>query len=145
MEGDATADETWPVRGKLQGKNGKKAENVSGIACATAQGFPRTCLVVDDNMQEAQFVTVKDGEVAVGNMIPLIDNVQLVKSVQALRRLGPNSRVKGFDHSQGSPCAGEMIRASAANLPSACRRLISANIRRYSDRLFMLTPEFMMD
>src|SRR5262245_35142108 len=29
-------------------------------------------------------------------MIPLIDNVQLVKSVQALRRLGPKSRIKGF-------------------------------------------------
>jgi cyclic-di-GMP phosphodiesterase, flagellum assembly factor TipF len=29
-------------------------------------------------------------------MVPLIDNVQLVKSVQALRRLGPNSRIKGF-------------------------------------------------
>jgi cyclic-di-GMP phosphodiesterase, flagellum assembly factor TipF len=29
-------------------------------------------------------------------MIPLIDNVQLVKSVQALRRLGPNSRIKGL-------------------------------------------------
>jgi hypothetical protein len=71
---DATADETWPVHGKLQGKNGKKAENVSGIACATAQGFPRTCLVVDDNMQEAQFVTVKDGEIVAGDLIPLIDN-----------------------------------------------------------------------
>lgn len=71
---DAIADETWPVRGKLEGKNGKKAENVSGIACATAQGFPRTCLVVDDNMQEAQFVTVKDGEIVAGDMISLIDN-----------------------------------------------------------------------
>jgi hypothetical protein len=71
---DATADETWLVRGKLQGKSGKKAENVSGIACATARGFPRGCLVIDDNMQEAQFVTVKDGEVVVGDMIPLIDN-----------------------------------------------------------------------
>jgi hypothetical protein len=72
--GDATADETWPVHGKLQGKNGKKSENVSGIACATARGFPRACLVVDDNMQEAQFVTVKEGEIVAGDMIPLIDN-----------------------------------------------------------------------
>jgi Protein of unknown function (DUF3616) len=71
---DATADETWLVRGKLQGKSGKKAENVSGIACATARGFPRGCLVIDDNMREAQFVAVKDGEVVVGDMIPLIDN-----------------------------------------------------------------------
>src|ERR1700747_160970 len=71
---NATAHEIWPVRGKLQGKNGEKAENVSGIACATAQRFPRTCLVVDDNLQEAQFVIVKDGEIEAGDMIPLIDN-----------------------------------------------------------------------
>ena len=66
--------ETWPVRGKLQGKNGKKSKDVSGIACATAHGFPRACLVIDDNMQEAQFVTVKDGEIVAGDVIPLIDN-----------------------------------------------------------------------
>jgi Protein of unknown function (DUF3616) len=66
--------ETWPVRGKLQGKNGKKSENVSGIACATTQGFPRACLVIDDNMQAAQFVTLKDGEIDAGDMISLIDN-----------------------------------------------------------------------
>jgi hypothetical protein len=66
--------ETWPVRGKLQGKNGKKSKDVSGIDCATARGFPRAGLVIDDNMQEAQFVTVKDGEIVAGEMIPLIDN-----------------------------------------------------------------------
>jgi hypothetical protein len=63
--------ETWPVRGKLQGKNGKKSKDVSGIACATAHGFPRACLVIDDNMQEAQFVTVKDGEIVAGDVVPL--------------------------------------------------------------------------
>jgi hypothetical protein len=72
--GDAKTNETWPVRGKLQGKNNKKSENVSGIACTTAQGFPRACVVIDDNGQAAQFVTVKDGEIVAGHMIPLIDN-----------------------------------------------------------------------
>ena len=71
---DATARETWPVHGKLKGKNGKKSKDVSGIDCATTQGFPRACLVIDDNMQEAQFVTVTDGEIVAGDMIPLIDN-----------------------------------------------------------------------
>src|SRR6201997_1465572 len=66
--------ETWPVRGRLRGKNGKKSMDVSGIDCVTAQGFPRAGLVIDDNMQEAQFVTVKDGEIVAGDMIPLIDN-----------------------------------------------------------------------
>src|SRR5258705_2596209 len=66
--------ETWPVRGKLQGQNTKKSKGVSGMACATAYGFPRALLVIDDNMQEAQFVTVKDGEIVAGDVIPLIDN-----------------------------------------------------------------------
>jgi hypothetical protein len=70
----ASGYETWPVDGKLQGKNGKISKHVSGIACATTQGFPRACLIVDDNMQEAQFVIVKDGEIVAGDMIALIDN-----------------------------------------------------------------------
>jgi hypothetical protein len=70
----ASRYETWPVRGKLQGKNGKKSRDVSGIDCATAQGFPRAGLVIDDNLQEAQFVTVKNGEIVAGDMISLIDN-----------------------------------------------------------------------
>ena len=70
----ASKYDTWPVRGKLQGKNGKKSKDTSGIDCATSHGFPRACLVIDDNMQEAQFVTVKDGEVVAGDMISLIDN-----------------------------------------------------------------------
>jgi hypothetical protein len=70
----ASRYETWRVRGRLQGKNGKKSKDLSGIDCATAEGFPRAGLVIDDNMQEAQFVTVKDGEIVAGDMIPLIDN-----------------------------------------------------------------------
>src|SRR2546423_8761298 len=77
-EGDGMAQasryETWPVRGRLRGKNGKKSKDVSGIDCATAQGFPRAGLVIDDNMQEAQFVSVKDGEIVAGDMITLIDD-----------------------------------------------------------------------
>jgi hypothetical protein len=55
----ASEYETWPVRGKLQNKDGKKSKNVSGIASAPAQGFPRACLVIDDNMHEAQFVIAR--------------------------------------------------------------------------------------
>ena len=67
----ASRYETWPVRGRLRGKNGKKSKDVSGIDCATAQGFPRAGLVIDDNMQEAQFVSLKDGEIVAGDMIAL--------------------------------------------------------------------------
>ena len=70
----ARDDGVWPVHGKLLGKNDRKSEDVSGIACATAHGFPRSCLVIDDNMQQAQFVTVKDGAIVAGDTIALIDN-----------------------------------------------------------------------
>ena len=64
--------DAWPVKHKLLGKDGGKAKDVSGIACAKAQGFPRTCLVIDDNVQEAQFVTVTDGELVAGSTVSLI-------------------------------------------------------------------------
>ena len=66
---------TWAVKGKkLLGKPGKTSEDMSGIACSAPQGFPRTCVVIDDNSQAAQFVTVNDGDIVAGESIPLIDN-----------------------------------------------------------------------
>jgi hypothetical protein len=66
--------ETWPVNNGLIGKDGKKSKDVSGIACTSTHGFPRSCLVIDDNLQAAQFVTVKDGEIIAGDPVPLIEN-----------------------------------------------------------------------
>jgi hypothetical protein len=54
--GAAIADDTWPVDGNLQGKNGKKSNDVSGITCI-APDFLRACLIIDDNLQAAQFVS----------------------------------------------------------------------------------------
>jgi hypothetical protein len=62
------------VHGKLQGKKGNASKDVSGIACAVQRGFPRGCLVIDDNLQATQFVKVEDGEIQVGDMMPLIDD-----------------------------------------------------------------------
>lgn len=67
-------DDSWPVKGDLIGRNEKKAKDVSGIACTTQKGFPRSCLVIDDNLQDAQFVEVRDGELVAGETINLIDN-----------------------------------------------------------------------
>jgi len=64
----------WAVKGKLLGKPGEKAKDISGIACAVPQGFPRPCVVIDDNSQGAQFITVNDGAIVAGASIPLIDN-----------------------------------------------------------------------
>lgn len=67
--------EVWPVKGKLQGKGDKKAKDVSGIACMTDTGFPRKCLVIDDELQGAQIVMLDDGKLRAGDFIPLIDDV----------------------------------------------------------------------
>lgn len=64
----------WPVKGKLIGKKGDKAEDVSGMACMTTSGFPRTCLVIDDEVQVAQIVILNEGGLIAGDTIALIDD-----------------------------------------------------------------------
>src|SRR5476649_2900702 len=64
----------WKVEGELVGKKDKTAEDLSGIACATDSGFPRTCLLIDDEQQSAQVVTLTDGAITAGALIPLIDD-----------------------------------------------------------------------
>src|SRR5262245_22436435 len=69
----------FAVSGDLVGKtkkNGKTeaAENLSGIACAEATGFPRNCLLVDDEAQFAQFVTVNTDSLIAGKKVPLTDS-----------------------------------------------------------------------
>jgi Protein of unknown function (DUF3616) len=70
--------ESWKVHGKLFGEqkdphaDPDKSKDVSGIACATTSGFPRICLIVDDETQGAQIVIVDDGELTAGQFIRLI-------------------------------------------------------------------------
>lgn len=68
------AGEAWPVKHRLVGKDGAKSLDISGIACTTSDGFPRSCVVIDDNSQRAQFVRLKDGELVAGETVALIDN-----------------------------------------------------------------------
>jgi Protein of unknown function (DUF3616) len=68
----ASAGDAWPVKHLLRGKDGGKSKDVSGIACTTATGFPRACLVIDDNVQDAQLVEVRDGEIIAGDPVNLI-------------------------------------------------------------------------
>lgn len=84
--------EPWPVRGKLFGQakdatgaEFKKSEDVSGIACATETGFPRLCLVADDEAPGAQIVILKDGEIIAGSFIPLVSDIHV--SGKGKRRL----------------------------------------------------------
>jgi hypothetical protein len=67
--------EKWEVEdGWILGEDGKRSRDVSGIACTTSTGLPRHCLMIDDNLQTGQFVTVKEGKLEPGKAVPLIDN-----------------------------------------------------------------------
>lgn len=76
--GQEADPQPWEVSGKLLGKlkndgsGYKKSEDVSGIACATTSGFPRICLLVDDETQGAQIVILEDGKVIAGDFVRLI-------------------------------------------------------------------------
>src|SRR3954447_10110205 len=69
-----SADDAWPVEKRLLGEDGKKSKDVSGIACTKADGFPRSCLVIDDNIQDAQFIELTDGKLVAGSWVNLIKN-----------------------------------------------------------------------
>lgn len=65
----------WKAIDLRSGKNDdKKAEDISGISCTTTASFPRTCLMIDDNSQSAQIVTLTDGRLEGKSMVKLIDN-----------------------------------------------------------------------
>lgn len=79
--GQAADAQPWEVDGKLIGKPknldgtvSKRSEDVSGIACATSSGFPRLCLIVDDETQGAQIVILEDGKLIAGDFVRLIDD-----------------------------------------------------------------------
>jgi len=70
----AADGDVWAVDDMQGKKKDDVAENVSGIACATDIGFPRNCLLIDDETQGAQWVTVTDGKIAAGKYERLITN-----------------------------------------------------------------------
>ena len=121
----AAAQEVWPVKGKLLGKVGDKAEDVSGIACATRAGFPRTCLVIDDDVQDVQIVTLNEGGAVAGSPIKLIDdqfkNLPLELDGEAVAWdddtksfyvVGSHGHPRDKDHELELPRDAELIAAS---------------------------------
>src|SRR4051812_34961136 len=60
----------WEVKKTLGPKKGRESTNISGIAC-TGEGFPRACMVIDDEMNSAQFVSVREGELKAGEIVLL--------------------------------------------------------------------------
>lgn len=47
------------------------ATDISGMACV-GEGTPRKCLVINDENSDAQFVTIRDDRMEVGDTVPLI-------------------------------------------------------------------------
>ncbi|UPJ68734.1 hypothetical protein [Bradyrhizobium sp. 191] len=78
----AAADDAWPVKKRLIGEDGGKSKDVSGIACTTTDGFPRSCLVIDDNLQDVQFIELTDGKLVAGSPVKLIDNMFKDKALE---------------------------------------------------------------
>ena len=74
-------DAVWEVKKKLYGQPdpsdpddvtaSDKSDDVSGIACATESGFPRICMIADDEAQGSQIVILNDGKLRAGTFIRL--------------------------------------------------------------------------
>jgi hypothetical protein len=131
LAGAASATEPWRVEGKLYGEPDRlrpwdaaasdKADDVSGIACATEAGFPRICLVADDESQGAQIVVLQDGGLRAGSFIRLIDAAHDGEPLEldaegvayadgAFYVTGSHGRPR---HAAGKPEAGTVARAEA--------------------------------
>lgn len=79
----------WQVEGRLEGKPKKestvdfhKAKDVSGIACTREAGFPRQCLVIDDEVQWAQVVILHDSRIVAGQRVELIGDTHAGKPLE---------------------------------------------------------------
>ena len=60
------------VEGQFEGKNGKRAKDLSGIACRPPVGGEHRCLVVNDESPFAQLATVRDHRLIAGRTVDLI-------------------------------------------------------------------------
>jgi hypothetical protein len=61
------------LSGEFLGKKKKDiATDLSGIACMAAKGASRTCLAVNDENKNAQFVTIEQNRMTVGEPVTLI-------------------------------------------------------------------------
>jgi hypothetical protein len=117
----------WQVRGDLAGKNSGATEDMSGIACATATGFPRHCLLIDDELQAAQMATLTDGEIVPGDLIPLIADTFKGKPVELDGEGAPlpaaiftsSARMAGRAATRKSPIRPKNKRASQQGVPPA--------------------------
>ena len=63
-----------------------KSPDASGIACDRSSGFPRLCLVADDETQGAQIVILKDEKLVAGDFIKLTNAQHDGKPLESTRK-----------------------------------------------------------
>jgi hypothetical protein len=78
ISGGADAQQNSPlplkrmtVQGAFAVSEGTAATDISGMACLP-EGAPRKCLLVNDENKNAQFATIDDDRMIVGDIVPLI-------------------------------------------------------------------------
>ncbi len=76
ISGGADAQQPIPlkpmtIQGDFAVSEGTVATDISGMACLP-EGTPRTCLLVNDENKNAQFATIQDDRMVVGDPVPLI-------------------------------------------------------------------------
>lgn len=130
--------ERWLAEGKIIGKKDKKAEDVSGLSCSTTAGFPRTCLLIDDNIQAAQIVTLEDGKLLAGAMVPLISNTFEGKALEldgegvayadgAFYVIGSHGHPRDKDHELDATNDAERIAAHIAAASQIAKVTVATN------------------
>jgi hypothetical protein len=62
------------VSGDLIDDDGDPAEDISGIGCSPAVEKQQTCLLINDEDRSAQFATLRDGGIIVGDKVSLVGN-----------------------------------------------------------------------
>ncbi|KQO54960.1 DUF3616 domain-containing protein [Methylobacterium sp. Leaf85] len=65
-------DPPYTMTSGLNGKNGKPAKDISGIACMPQKDGKRRCLVVNDENTGAQFITIEGHTITPGADIDLV-------------------------------------------------------------------------
>lgn len=95
--------ENWSASGLLgKSKNIDDSEpeldatDISGIACKESSGYPRVCLVIDDETRWVQIAILRDKQLIGGDRIHLNDNIFNGKAVEL------DGEAVAYDESDGS-------------------------------------------
>lgn len=88
--------------GAFIGKKNKPAVDLSGISCMAPKGASRTCLAINDENKNAQFVTIEANQMTVGQSVALIgdapDNVHTLGSPPIIdKKKCPEGKFGEFD------------------------------------------------